>query len=129
MGQVLARDDRPRRGCTYWTSEGETAIKAGKLAKWFDKNISQLNDLTDLVRGKLSRQERGTLGALIVIDVHARDVVTLLQNQKVTALSDFDWVAQLRYYWESKEDDALATRRAERQDGPGIPAVRLRVPG
>ena len=92
-------------GCTYWTSEGETAIKAGKLARWFDKNISQLNDLTDLVRGKLSRQERGTLGALIVIDVHARDVVTLLQNQKVTALSDFDWVAQLRYYWESKEDD------------------------
>ena len=37
-------------GCTYWTSEGETAIKAGKLARWFDKNISQLNDLTDLVQ-------------------------------------------------------------------------------
>ena len=92
-------------GCTYWTSEGESAIKAGKLAKWFDKNISQLDDLTDLVRGKLSRQERGTLGALIVIDVHARDVVTLLRDQKVTELSDFDWVAQLRYYWENRGEE------------------------
>ena len=89
-------------GCTYWTSLTEEAIQSSALPAWYDKNVEQLNDLTDMVRGKLSGQDRMTLGALITIDVHARDVVTLLMNQNVSALTDFDWVAQLRYYWENR---------------------------
>ena len=90
-------------GCCYWTSLSEEAIKDAELPKWFDKNVEQLNDLTDMVRGKLSSQERGTLGALIVIDVHARDVITTLIENDVTAMTDFDWVRQLRYYWENDD--------------------------
>jgi len=55
------------------------------------------------VRGKLTNQERLTLGALIVIDVHARDVVQQLIDVDIQATSDFDWVSQLRYYWEDEE--------------------------
>lgn len=40
-------------------------------------------DLTDLVRKPLTILARLTLGALIVIDVHARDVVQQLINEKV----------------------------------------------
>jgi dynein heavy chain len=87
---------------TYWTSLTEKAISEGALQAWFDQNVSQLDALTDMVRGRLPGQHRKTLGALITIDVHARDVVGLLQRQDVKALTDFDWVAQLRYYWEQK---------------------------
>jgi dynein heavy chain len=43
-------------------------------------------DLTDLVRKPLTPLARLTLGALIVIDVHARDVVMQLINEKVPTL-------------------------------------------
>jgi dynein heavy chain len=66
---------------TYWTSLTEKAISEGKaLQAWFDQNVSQLDALTDMVRGRLPGQHRKTLGALITIDVHARDVVGLLQR-------------------------------------------------
>jgi dynein heavy chain len=39
--------------------------------------------VTDLVRKPLTFLARLTLGALIVIDVHARDVVQQLINEKV----------------------------------------------
>lgn len=40
-----------------------------------------------------------TIGALIVIDVHAKDIVQRLWKEEVTNVEAFEWIAQLRYYW------------------------------
>lgn len=40
-----------------------------------------------------------TLGALIVIDVHAKDVVRKLVDEQVQSIDHFNWISQLRYYW------------------------------
>uniref|UniRef100_A0A672VCY4 Dynein axonemal heavy chain 12 n=1 Tax=Strigops habroptila TaxID=2489341 RepID=A0A672VCY4_STRHB len=74
----------------FWTSEVHEVLRNGPEVLC---NL-QLNDIVELVRGKLSKQTRTTLGALVTIDVHARDVL------KDMIESDFQWLAQLRYYWQ-----------------------------
>lgn len=50
-----------------------------------------------LVRGKLSRMQRAVLSALIVIEVHAKDVVSMLVEQNVMGINAFEWISQLRF--------------------------------
>uniref|UniRef100_A0A8B9U7Y3 Dynein axonemal heavy chain 7 n=1 Tax=Anas zonorhyncha TaxID=75864 RepID=A0A8B9U7Y3_9AVES len=84
----------------YWTEEVSEAITKGTLQDFLEKSNLQIADIVELVRGKLSSGARLTLGALTVIDVHARDVVEKLVEDKITDLNDFKWISQLRYYWE-----------------------------
>eukprot|EP00798_Chlamydomonas_sp_ICE-L_P022533 gene22533-29660_t len=83
----------------FWSTECEQAIIGGKVEDYLKKCSQDLLDLTDLVRGQLSNQDRTTLGALITVDVHSRDTVQELVDCKIERPSDFEWVSRLRYYW------------------------------
>ncbi|XP_048589777.1 dynein axonemal heavy chain 3-like isoform X2 [Nematostella vectensis] len=90
-------------GIIYWTQEVTQAMpRPNGLGDYYKHSTRQIEDIVELVRGKLTTMARITLGALIVIDVHARDVVAKLVEDQVTDPADFQWISQLRYYWESK---------------------------
>ena len=61
----------------FWTLEVHEAVRGGPegLKAYWDKLNKQLAGIVGLVRGKLSKLQRISLGALVTIDVHARDVV------------------------------------------------------
>jgi dynein heavy chain len=46
-----------------------------------------------LVRQKLTKQAMLTLNALIVIDVHAKDVVLTLVRNEVEDVGAFEWIS------------------------------------
>lgn len=84
----------------YWTSEMEEAIpQQGGLAAYVEQSNQQIRDIVEMVRGKLPKALRTTLGALTTIDVHARDVVVDLEKEGLSSVEAFSWIAQLRYYW------------------------------
>ena len=53
------------------------------------------------MRRKLTNLQSTTLGALIVIDVHAKDVIDNLRASKIDDINAFEWISQLRYYWDN----------------------------
>ena len=76
----------------YWTKEvGEAITTEGfkGLAKYGEKCTAELNKIVSLVRGQLTSLERATCGALVVIDVHARDVTVQvgMPTEPITQLS------------------------------------------
>merc|ERR1719199_138978 len=62
----------------YWTSEVEEALNdkgAEGVVEYYQKMLEQLQELSLLVRTKLGKLQSKVMSALIVMEVHARDVV------------------------------------------------------
>jgi len=50
-----------------------------------------------LVRGKLTKLGGMIMSALIVGEVHARDVVAKMPEEGVQNVNDFEWISQLQW--------------------------------
>ena len=90
-----------------WTSgvtEAINTIAKGKnkkaLEEYLEFSLEQIDAMVALVRGDLNKLQRNAMGALIVIDVHARTVIENMMKSRVDNINHFDWTKQLRYYWE-----------------------------
>ena len=68
------------------------------------KQIAMLNKFSEAIRGTLTKQQRLKIVALVTIEVHARDIIEKLIKTKVSDSSAFEWLSQLRLYWERVSD-------------------------
>lgn len=87
--------------------EAEAAMnKSGVqgLMQYYNVLTTQLNETVDVVRSEIDKLQRCTLEALIVLDVHNKDVINQdLIQQNINDLNEFAWLAQLRYYWQDND--------------------------
>ena len=88
----------------YWTINMEVSMDAkGLEGVKFElaRQMEQLKDITILVRKpNLSKNERTAIGALTVMDVHAKDVTVKMVDEGVNNKEAFIWLSQMRFYWE-----------------------------
>ncbi|XP_036012665.1 dynein axonemal heavy chain 2 isoform X6 [Mus musculus] len=71
------------------------------------KQVSILNKYSEAIRGNLTKIMRLKIVALVTIEIHARDVLEKLYKSGLMDVSSFDWLSQLRFYWEKDVDDCI----------------------
>lgn len=66
-----------------------------------------LSKFSEAMRTNLTKIQRMKLVALITIEVHARDVIEKMIKSGCCDVNAFDWLMQLRLYWDKDLDDCL----------------------
>lgn len=62
--------------------------------------VSMLNKYSEAIRGNLTKIMRLKIVALVTVEVHARDVIEKLYKSGAADVTSFEWLSQLRLYWE-----------------------------
>eukprot|EP00796_Vickermania_ingenoplastis_P004195 gene4195-3033_t len=74
---------------------------------------SQLDSLIKEVLLERSSCDRKMLVHLITIDVHNRDIVQNMVDERVDSVEAFAWQSQLRYYWDEKKGNEIRIADAD----------------
>ncbi|OWF46435.1 Dynein heavy chain 6, axonemal [Mizuhopecten yessoensis] len=72
-----------------------------------DNMVDSLNCLAGLVSSSIKYHQRSSIEALLTINVHNRDIVIMMIDDRITRKDDFDWNRQLRYEWDEQRNNCL----------------------
>lgn len=67
----------------------------------------QMDELIIQIRGELLSNDRKKFNTVLIIDVHARDVIENFVRDGIIKSQEFDWESQLRYYWKNDVDNLI----------------------
>ncbi|XP_022235820.1 dynein heavy chain 2, axonemal-like [Limulus polyphemus] len=96
-----------------WTGDCSRALQQAKergkkpLKSLRRKQVAVLEKLSEMVRSNLSSLMLQKVMALVTIEVHARDIIDSMLKMGCFDLTDFNWVSQLRFYWDKDLEDCL----------------------
>ncbi|KAK3095642.1 hypothetical protein FSP39_017066 [Pinctada imbricata] len=105
-----------------WTADVEKALKLTKdrgdkraLKTMKKKQVAMLNKLSEAIRGKLEKMQRLKIVALVTVEVHARDIIEKLIKSGCSDENAFEWLSQLRLYWEKPPIDNCVVKQTNTQ--------------
>ncbi|XP_060580911.1 dynein axonemal heavy chain 10-like isoform X1 [Ruditapes philippinarum] len=114
----------------WWTWEVEDVfnkVKKGQktaLKDYAKKLHGQIDELVITIRSQLSKNDRSKFNTVLIIDVHARDIIDSFVRDSIMGANEFEWESQLRFYW-VKEPDELLVRQCTGEFGYGYEYMGL----
>uniref|UniRef100_A0A7N6BU42 AAA+ ATPase domain-containing protein n=1 Tax=Anabas testudineus TaxID=64144 RepID=A0A7N6BU42_ANATE len=116
-------EDRSRCGMVvlaanqvWWTWEVEDVFKNVKkgekhaLKNYAKKMHQQIDELVTRITQPMKKNDRRKINTVLIIDVHARDIVDSFVLNSIMDAQEFEWESQLRFYW-VREHDNLFVRQ------------------
>ncbi|KAM4616801.1 dynein axonemal heavy chain 10 [Polymixia lowei] len=95
----------------WWTWEVEDVfnkVKKGEkqaLKNYAKKMHRQIDELVTRITQPMKKNDRRKINTVLIIDVHARDIVDNFVRDSIMDAREFEWESQLRFYWDRKPDD------------------------
>ncbi|KAM3867513.1 dynein axonemal heavy chain 10 [Diretmus argenteus] len=95
----------------WWTWEVEdifNEVKKGDrnaMRNYGKKMKQQIDELVTRITQPMKKNDRRKINTVLIIDVHARDIVDKLLRESITDVREFAWESQLRFYWVRESDD------------------------
>ncbi|XP_027269695.1 dynein heavy chain 10, axonemal isoform X2 [Cricetulus griseus] len=114
----------------WWTWEVEDVfnkVKQGDkqaMKNYGKKMHKQIDDLVTRITLELSKNDRKKYNTVLIIDVHARDIVDSFIRGSILEAREFEWESQLRFYWD-REPDELNIRQCTGTFGYGYEYMGL----
>ncbi|XP_039277425.1 dynein heavy chain 2, axonemal [Nilaparvata lugens] len=97
-----------------WTMDCTRSLMACKvvdsklpLKKLKKKQNKVLATYSEAIRGNLTKLQRLKVVSLVTIEIHARDVIEKMYKANCKDITAFEWLAQLRFYWDRDVDDCI----------------------
>lgn len=69
----------------------------------YKKKVEAYVNIVD--KQQLDKKERARLMALIIIDQHHAEIISMLIEKNISSLNSFEWQSQLRFYKENEDND------------------------
>ncbi|XP_057687718.1 dynein axonemal heavy chain 10-like isoform X2 [Corythoichthys intestinalis] len=97
----------------WWTWEVEDVfnnLKKGDkhaLKNYVTKLHQQIDELVTRITQPMKKNDRRKINTVLIIDVHARDIVDSFLLNSITDAEEFEWESQLRFYWVQEEGNLV----------------------
>ena len=97
----------------WWTWETEDAFRKVAqgnkygMKQLLDAQNQQLLDLVKKIRQPLKSHMRKKINTLLIVDVHAKDIIDRFVRDSILDAREFDWESQLRFIWDRAEDTCV----------------------